>query len=229
MRSPTRRVACAKYSPRMLKSGDAPQGEDKAAVDTAKCICDSGKASKVAKLPRKENANAKNRWRLLARAILSNSNRDVKTKERSAISNLSRDFSGFDLVACEQLKKDDTQTFVIKIAVASNKYECSVHIEQLWTMKDLIGFNNTGNCQFWASEAALTYFVMDNLRMFDNAWVLELGGGMFCLAGLMLAKCSDAFAVHLSDGNQSSVNNVRKSLMLNETNCFVKTSGGLSC
>lgn len=214
----------------MLKSGDAPQGEDKAAVDTAKCICDNGKGSKVAKLPRKENANAKNRWRLLARAILSNSNRDVKTKERSAISNLSRDFSGFDLVACEQLKKDDTQTFVIKIAVGGgNKYECSVHIEQLWTMKDLIGFNNTGNCQFWASEAALTYFVMDNLRMFDNAWVLELGGGMFCLAGLMLAKCSDAFAVHLSDGNQSSVNNVRKSLMLNETNCFVKTSGGLCC
>lgn len=206
----------------MLKSGEnLPQGEDKA----EKCICDNGKSSKIAKLPRKENANAKNRWRLLARAILSNSNRDVKTKERSAISNLSRDFSGFELVACEQLKKDDTQTFVIKIAVGSNKYECSVHIEQLWTMKDLIGFNNTGNCQFWASEAALTYFVMDNVRMFENSFVLELGGGMFCLAGLMLAKCGDAFAVHLSDGNQSSVNNVRKSLNLNETKSFVKTSG----
>lgn len=211
----------------MLKSSESPLGEDKAVVDTAKCICDN-KSSKVAKLPRKENANAKNRWRLLARAILSSSNREMKTKERSVISNLSRDFSGFDLVEVEQLKKDDTQTFVIKIVVGgSNKYECSVHIEQLWTMKDLIGFNNTGNCQFWASEAALTYFVMDNLRMFDNSWVLELGGGMFCLAGLMLAKFSDAFAVHLSDGNQSSVNNVRKSLMLNEANCFVKTSGGL--
>lgn len=216
----------------MMKSCDSQLSEETNLVvvvgDTnTKCVnssCDN-KINKVAKVPRKENANAKNRWKLLARAILSNNKREMQAKENFTINNLSQDFSGFDLVEVEQLKKDDTETFTIKIDVGCNKYECNVHIEKLWTMKDLIGFNNTGNIKFWASEAALTYFCMENLQMFNEAWILELGCGMFGLAGLMLAKYSGAFAVHLSDGNQSSLRNVRKSLNLNDSNCFVKSSG----
>lgn len=120
----------------------------------------------------------------MARAILT---RDIEMKVKEKpypISGVSQDgFSGFDLVQVEQLNKDDTETFAIKIDIGCNKFECSVHIEKLWTMKDLIGFNNTGNIKFWASEAALTYFVLDNLQMFNDSWILELGGGMFCLAG----------------------------------------------
>lgn len=197
-------------------------------VDNTKSAnsCDN-KCHKVGKIQRKENTNAKNRWRLLARAILSRDKHEMKVKEKPfPISGVSQDgFSGFDLVQVEQLNKDDTETFAIKIDLECNKFECSVHIEKLWTMKDLIGFNNTGNIKFWASEAALTYFVLDNLQMFTDSWVLELGGGMFCLAGLMLAKYSTAFAVHLTDGNQRSLKNVRKSIIMNDTRCFVKTSG----
>lgn len=205
----------------MMKNCDS-LSEEKTVVDNSKC---DNKCNKVTKVVRKENANA--RWKLLAKAILSNNKREMIAKEKFAISNLSNDFTGYDLVQVEQLKEDDTGTFTIKIDVGCTEFYCNVHIEKLWTMKDLIGFNNTGNIKFWASEAALTYFVMeeDNLQMFKDSWILELGCGMFGLAAMMLSKYSEAFAVHLSDGNQSSINNVRKSLNLNETKCFVKTSG----
>lgn len=195
--------------------------------------CDN-KTHKVAKVVKKENSNAKNRWKLLARAILSNNKREMKIKEKLLpMSDVSQVFSGFDLVNVEQMRKENdtenNETYTIKLEGGSgNKFECNVHIEKLWTMKDLIGFNNTGNVTFWTSEAALTYFVMENLPMFNDSWVLELGGGMFCLSGLMLAKYSSAFAVHLSDGNQSSLNNVRNSIALNEMKCFVKTSGKIT-
>jgi hypothetical protein len=206
----------------MLKNCDSQSSEETTNVINA---CDN-KTHKVAKVAKKENTNAKNRWKLLARAILTNNkSRDVMMKEILPISNVSQDFSGFDLVQVEQMRKDEAEVFTLKIDVKCNKFECDVHIEKLWTMKDLIGFNNTGNITFWTSEAALTYYCIDNLQMFNDSWVLELGGGMFCLAGLMLAKYSNAFAVHLSDGNQSSLNNVRKSLNLNDTKCFVKSSG----
>ena len=209
----------------MMKDCDSQLSKD-TNVDNTKSgnTCDN-KHNKIVKVTKKENTNAKNRWRLLARAILSNNKREMIMNEKFAISNVPEDFNGFDLVQVEQLNKDDTETLVIKIDVGCNKYECNVHIEKLWTMKDLIGFNNTGNIKFWASEAALTYFAMDNLQMFTDSWVLELGGGMFCLAGMMVAKYSDAFAVHLSDGNESSLSNVKKSVNLNDTKCFVKNSG----
>lgn len=82
----------------------------------------------------------------------------------------------------------------------------------------------TGNVEVWTSEYSLTYYVLDNLTIFKDAWILELGGGMSCLAGLMLAKYADPFLVQLTDGNSLSVDNVKKSLRLNDFNCFVKCS-----
>jgi calmodulin-lysine N-methyltransferase len=176
--------------------------------------------------------NARNRWKLLARAILSDSKREQMTIKKlsttpiNIISNLvSQNFDGFDLVKIEQLRKDDKNVFAIKIDVGSKRYEVNVHVEKLWSVKDLIGFNNTGNITFWSSEAALAHFALENIDMFDRSFVLELGGGMFCLTGLMIAKFSNAFAVHLTDGNQSSLQNVKKSVVLNDFNCFMKSSG----
>jgi calmodulin-lysine N-methyltransferase len=178
--------------------------------------------------------NARNRWKLLARAILSDSKREqmnikkLSTTPINIISNVSQSFDGFDLVKIEQLRKDDKSVFAIKIDVGSKRYECNVHVERLWTVKDLIGFNNTGNITFWSSEAALAHYAIENISMFDRSFVLELGGGMFCLSGLMIAKYSSAFAVHLTDGNQSSLQNVKKSVILNDFNCFMKSSGTYS-
>jgi hypothetical protein len=182
--------------------------------------------------------NARNRWKILASAILSNSKRDgqhgVYSKKRltaspiNVISNkcITQDFDGFDLVTIEQLKKDDMNNFSIKIDIGSGCYECNVHLEKLWSVKDLIGFNNTGNIKFWSSEAALCHYVLENINLFDsNSWVIELGGGMFCLAALMIAKYSSAFLVHLTDGNETCLQNIKKSVMLNDFDCFLKSSG----
>ena len=177
--------------------------------------------------------NAKNRWRILARAILSESKREccdddncVKKFAMSPV-NMSQDFSGFEFVRIEPiLACDNKNNYKIKLDVSSKQFECNVHIEKLWSVKDLIGFNNTGNLSLWASEAALCYYAMENLGIFDNAWVLELGGGMFCLSALMIGKYSNAFAVHLSDGNEMAVLNVKKSIILNDfKDCFMKCSG----
>jgi calmodulin-lysine N-methyltransferase len=210
----------------MMKNCDPlPVEEIKSHDNTKSAVACDNKSHKVAKVPKKENSNAKNRWRLLARAILSRDAQELKVIEKLPITTVSDDFNGFDLVQVEQMSQDDKETFTIKLEIECNKFQCNVHIAKLWTMKDLIGFNNTGNIKFWASEAALTYFALDNLPMFTDSWVLELGGGMFCLAGLMVAKYSGAFAVHLTDGNNSSLNNVRKSISLNESRSFLKSSG----
>lgn len=182
--------------------------------------------------------NAKNRWRILARAILSESKRErcdddddslVKKLSMSPInvvSNMSQDFSGFEFVKIEPMRKDDKTNYKIRLDVDSCRFHCNVHIEKLWSVKDLIGFNNTGNLSLWASEAALSYYAMENLSIFDNAWVLELGGGMFCLSALMIAKYSNAFLVHVTDGNEIAIQNVKKSIILNDfKNCFMKCSG----
>jgi len=175
--------------------------------------------------------NARNRWKLLARAILSESKHEqmmIKThsiEPINVISSVAQNFDGFDLVKIEQLRKDDRNNFIIKIDAACKRYDCNVHLEKLWTVKDLIGFNNTGNITFWTSEAALCHYALENLSMFYNSFVLELGGGMFCLCGLLIAKYGKALAVHLTDGNQSSLQNVKKSVILNEFDCFMKASG----
>lgn len=196
------------------------------------------KANKSVKDIAIRKQNAKNRWKLLARAILSESSkreiRDddglVKKHSLSPINivsnNMSQNFSGFEFVKIEPMRKDDKTNYKIRLDVDSRRFECNVHIEKLWSVKDLIGFNNTGNLSLWASEAALSHYAMENLPLFDNAWVLELGGGMFCLSALMIAKYSNAFAVHLSDGNEIAVQNVKKSIILNDfKNCFMKCSG----
>lgn len=195
-------------------------------------LLSDNKNLKGVKVTKKENSNAKNRWRLLARAILSNNKFNVEiNRQESPISDVSQIFTGFDLVQVDKLNHDvdessSDENVTIKIDIDEcNSFDCNVHMEKLWTLKDLIGFNNTGNITFWTSEAALTYYVLDNLQMFNDSWILELGGGMFCLSGLMLAKYSNAFAIHLTDGNHRSLHNVRKSLRLNDLKTFVKSSG----
>lgn len=46
--------------------------------------------------------------------------------------------------------------------------------------------------------------------------VLELGGGMSCLAGVLTAKYCEPSSVTLTDGNSTSVANVRRILSRNE-------------
>jgi len=75
-------------------------------------------------------------------------------------------------------------------------------------LKEMVGFNNTGNVCLWPSEEIMTYFCIKNSAIFDNKSVCELGGGMTCLAGLMISRCSQPTEVFLTDGNENSFENL---------------------
>ena len=87
-----------------------------------------------------------------------------------------------------------------------------------------MGFNNTGNVCIWPSEETLSYYVCENLGIFNEKRVLELGGGMSCLAGLFVAKYSKANNVLVTDGNKTSMENVQAILQCNSFSTNTKCS-----
>lgn len=95
------------------------------------------------------------------------------------------------------------------------------HRIRTFSAEDLMGFNNTGNVCIWPSEETLAYYVVANLCLLKEKTVIELGGGMSCLAGLFCAKYAGPKSVVLTDGNKISVDNVQISLSGNEFPCPV--------
>lgn len=89
-------------------------------------------------------------------------------------------------------------------------------------LKEMIGFNNTGNVCLWPSEEIMTYFCIKNSAIFDDKSVCELGGGMTCLGGLMISRCSQPNEVFLTDGNESSFENLEVICSDNEFRCSVE-------
>jgi calmodulin-lysine N-methyltransferase len=99
------------------------------------------------------------------------------------------------------------------------------HLSTPLRPEDLMGFNNTGNICVWPSEEVLAYYALRLKENFKGKSVLELGGGMTCLAGVFLAKYSPVSLIHLTDGNPASVENVK---MILEENDLVE-GGHVSC
>lgn len=95
------------------------------------------------------------------------------------------------------------------------------HKKRTFSAEDLMGFNNTGNICIWPSEETLTYYIVANLNIFRDKSVLELGGGMSCLAGLFCGKYAFAKNITLTDGNKISTENVQTSMHLNKFTCPV--------
>ncbi|XP_052897734.1 calmodulin-lysine N-methyltransferase [Anopheles moucheti] len=161
---------------------------------------------------RHNTGNARRRWKLLAKALRHDSSEDDQ-------------FSKFNLIEADRAGDEkDENVYVYRLY---DRYRLKIRLigpERPWTASELIGFNNTGNICVWPSEEALAYYILSRLAQFDGTSVLELGGGMTCLAGLVLAKYGQPAFVHVTDGNELSVENVRKSLVLNKFNCTIKSS-----
>lgn len=181
-------------------------------------------------------STARKRWRILAKVLRKDSSEETVSSEDSEEAERTasvRRFKSFDLLkqdsfedhlALDCLGKPDNW-YTYKLNVDEREYYVNIHhLERHMTAEDLMGFNNTGNVCVWPSEEALTLYCLSNLQHFKNKWILELGGGMTCLAGLMLSKYAKPYAVHLTDGNQISVENVRKTVCLNELSCYTKCS-----
>lgn len=87
------------------------------------------------------------------------------------------------------------------------------------SLEAMVGFNNTGNVCVWPSEEVLAHYCLENRDQFRDASVCEVGGGMSCLAGIMLALTGLPARVRLTDGNTASVENVRQIIEANRS-CF---------
>lgn len=203
---------------------------------------------------RARHSIARKRWTLLAKALSNNGNNNsnsmkstekpftnteqpiascpaVRTEDlRASV----RRFGSFDLWQQNNLS-DDCRNLLVghsndwltyRLDVDSAEYCVNIHhINRPITAADLMGFNNTGNVCVWPSEEALAYHAIADLGSFTDKMVLELGGGMTCLAGLLVAKYGRPYGIHLTDGNGMSVENVRKTCRLNDIhNCYVKCS-----
>lgn len=194
---------------------------------------------------------AKRRWKILAKALCNRSNSssfdEFETENSSSPAkptmttttmmtnqtNLTvsddylasvRRFTCFSLFQRNPfIVRNGENWFVYQTNVEDREYSIVIReLCQKFTPEELMGFNNTGNVCLWPSEEALAYHILHHLPAFHQLRVLELGGGMTCLAGLLIAKYTQATFIHLTDGNDLSIQNANETLSQNTINLMEK-------
>jgi len=117
---------------------------------------------------------------------------------------------------------DDASWIAYRLPNLSSSTLPAIHLRfpsPKFRARDLANFgdvDNTGNVCVWPAEEVMAFYLARRPELVRGKTVVELGGGMTCLAGLVAARWSGARRVVLTDGNVKAVENVEKILNANE-------------